>query len=275
MADPEEGAGKTPATQPTDAGEKTTEGTQAPVDWEARAQEAEKQLEATEKRRVDGQRFITQLQDEAKQEREKTRALEEKVAQLTGRMDQITATPDTPAPDPYELTDEQQELFNNDPAQIIRYLGQKQDEQNIGLQQVFVDVLQKRDAALDERLAQIVTKLEGQSPERLAWEPAISELRKNEECAGMDDATLIAMAKVMGKEPDYQYRGGPGTRAATPTEPTHPKVTDAARQKAKNVFIRITDLQPGNKEDEEKLGRLMVAWEKEQERKGSASRREA
>jgi len=150
-------------------------------------------------------------------------ALRQKQAELEGRVGEqrelITSSRKEPERDPYDLTDEQVEEFNNNPAGMVKYFKGVQERQ----MSMIVDALKARDeyfnGTLNETRGQIEARLKALDPETLAWKDTLDELRKNGVLARLDDKTLIEVAKATGKKPAMEYRGaagGGGQRAQAP-----------------------------------------------------------
>jgi len=152
----------------------------------------------------------------------KHQELMEKIARLEGRVDEREASNSRKEPekDPFDLTEEDVERINNNPAEVVKLFKQASQKQ----MNAFVEALKARDEYYDSSLRETRTIAERVKkeldPERLPWKDTISELRKNEKLATLDDDTLIEIAKMQGKGPSMEYRGAAGgqvTRSAQKT----------------------------------------------------------
>jgi hypothetical protein len=149
------------------------------------------------------------------------RELETKLANLDGRVNEQTSflnSQRTPEVDPYLLTDEQKESFNNDPASMVEHFRKVSDaktsdaiEEAMG--KVFA-TLKARDEYVDTSLSNARSLAEEvkaeNDPELAPYRTAIAELRKNETFATLDDKMLMEIAKSQGTEPAMEWRGDAG-----------------------------------------------------------------
>jgi hypothetical protein len=142
----------------------------------------------------------------------KHQELMEKIARLEGRVDEREShnSQRQPEKDPFDLTEEDVERINNNPAEVVKLFKDASQKQ----MSAFVEALKARDEYYDSSLRETRTIAERVKkeldPERLPWKDTISELRKNEKLANLDDDTLIEVAKTMGKGPAMEYRGSAG-----------------------------------------------------------------
>jgi hypothetical protein len=189
------------------------------------------------------------------------RELETKFATLEGRVTEqntfLTANKE-PEANPYALTDEQTEDFNNNPAKMAEYFRKVSDAKEEKLIGTFGAALQARDTYLDTSLDNVRSRMDAvkneTDPETVPWREAIAELRKNEAFAGLDDKVLIEFAKSKGTEPSMQYKG------------------DAGGQRQRAVVEKVQPFNPNSKQ-----GQLVLAAEKGNMEKAEAlwSRMEA
>jgi hypothetical protein len=149
--------------------------------------------------------------------------LVERLAKLEGRVEERDAYSNSrkePEKDPFDLTEEDVERINNNPAEVVKLFKEASQKQ----MSAFVEALKARDEYYDSSLRETRTIAERVKkeldPERLPWKDTISDLRKNEKLATLDDDTLIEIAKMQGKGPSMEYRGAAGgqvTRSAQKT----------------------------------------------------------
>jgi hypothetical protein len=139
--------------------------------------------------------------------------LVERLAKLEGRVEERDAYSNSqrePEKDPFDLTEEDVERINNNPAEVVKLFKAASQKQ----MSAFVDALKARDEYYDSSLRETRSLAERVKkeldPERLPWKDTISELRKNEKLAQLDDDTLIEVAKMQGKGPAMEYRGAAG-----------------------------------------------------------------
>ena len=148
------------------------------------------------------------------------RALEQKLSELEGRVGEqreLFNSRKEPEKDPFELTEDMTEEFNNNPSKIAEYnKGYIQSQMKL-----MVDAITARDQYYENSISNTRGLVENVKkefdPDRLAWKESIDELRKNEKLSKLDDETLIEIAKTQGKAPAMEYRGssgGGGTRQA-------------------------------------------------------------
>jgi hypothetical protein len=149
----------------------------------------------------------------------KHQELMEKIARLEGRVDEREThnSQREPEKDPFDLTEDDIERINNNPAEVVKLFKDATQKQ----MSAFVEALKARDEYYDSSIRETRTIAERVKkeldPERLPWKETISDLRKNEKLATLDDDTLIEIAKMQGKGPSMEYRGAAGgqvTRSA-------------------------------------------------------------
>ena len=183
-------------------------------------------LSELEKKEADIQKLKGQWGSEKADMMRAQRDLENKIATLEGRVTEqstLLTSQQEPAADPFALTEEQQEDFNNNPALMAEYFRSVTDarvEQAMGA--VF-DTLKARDEYVDTSMNNVRSLAESIKkefdPELLPWKGAIADLRKNDKLSKLDDETLVEIAKSTGVQPAMEWRGGAGgQRQRTATE---------------------------------------------------------
>jgi hypothetical protein len=119
-----------------------------------------------------------------------------------------------PEADPYDLSEEQTEHFNNNPAAMLEYVKKVSDAREEKLMGTLGAAFKARDTYLDTSLDNVRSLAEAvkreTDPELLPWKEAIEELKQTEAFADLPNATLIEIAKSKGTAPAMQYKGDAG-----------------------------------------------------------------
>ena len=181
------------------------------------------------------------------------------VAELRGRLDEQSkhispGANSEPEPDPYALSEEQLDEFNNEPARLVALLQQERLARQEAERALKGQIGTYMDTVLDnveERFGSVDQRLEASSPEMLPWREAIAELKKNPALAELPDATLKAIAEEKGMAPDYKFQGlAGGPRPPTPAQDKAKTVTPEQKQAIYNGFLGLTG---NNKERAERM----------------------
>lgn len=187
------------------------------------------------------------------------RMLEQKVAQLEGRVGEqreLFNSSRAPEKDPFELDEERIEEFNNNPAKITEFVKEYTESRL----KVLVDAVTARDQYYESSIQNTRGMVEDVKrefdPDRMAWRDSIEELRKNERLAKLDDEILIEIAKTQGKAPAMEYRGAAGGGAHR-AQSYKPIAFDPERQDC-NIFLQVAG---GNVEKAKRM------WENSQNKK--------
>lgn len=171
------------------------------------------------------------------------RALEQKLAELEGRVGEqreLFNSRSAKEDDPFELTEEKIEEFNNNPSAIIEY-NKNYLENRL---KMLVDAVTARDQYYESSIQNTRGLVEGVrkefDPERLAWKDSLDELKKNEKLAKLDDDILIEIAKTQGKAPMMEYKGGAG--GGTQREAAHkPIAFDPENRQDCELFLKVAN----------------------------------
>jgi hypothetical protein len=163
--------------------------------------------------------------------------LTERLAKLEGRVEERDVYSNSqrqPEKDPRKLTEEEIESFNNNPSDMWERMYELMETREQQRMSAIAEALKARDDYEESRHREVVSTVQllkkEVDPELMPWKEAIGDLRKDESLAKLDDETLIAIAKKMGKGPAMEYRGSAGggvTRSggqkAVPFNPNSPE----------------------------------------------------
>jgi len=144
-----------------------------------------------------------------------------------------------PKKDPWELDDSTREEFQNQPDKIVDFTKDRIADLQGQIRELtgqIASVLESRDGAFESRLEQIRADLKKHDPERMAYEGAITELKKDPALADLADEKLIAIAKRTSMKPDYEPSGGPGSPVQRKTVKSQDRRSEA---EILNGFMQI------------------------------------
>ena len=184
------------------------------------------------------------------------RELQTRLAEFDGRISEqreMMGRKNEPTPDPWALDEDTARDIADDPTKIVPLMKsriEKALDEKIGM---IVDVLRERDGAYKgefESIKGLASSLKKElDPNIRAWKSEIDELRKNEKLAGLDEETLIEIAKAKGAKPNMEYRGEAGGQRYRQSQ-EKARTFEAAGDSEKSLLLKLAN---GNVEEAKKM----------------------
>lgn len=185
--------------------------------------------------------------------------LQQKLAELEGRVGEqreLFNSSREPEKDPFELTEDRIEEFNNNPAKITEFVKEYTESRLKTLVEAVTARDQYYETSIQNTRGLVENVKKEFDPERQAWRDSINELRKNEKLARLDDDTLIEIAKTTGKAPAMEYRGSAG--GGVQRESAHKAVAFDPNRQDCMIFLQVAG---GNQE------KAKTMWDNSQKKK--------